>query len=65
MKVKYSKVIVGLVILLVAAYTSGALYAFIKTGSEPTVLTTAFYAFATGELWMLKDIAKAKQEREL
>jgi len=61
-KAKYSKVIVALVIILNAAFAVGALWVFAKVGSEPTALITAWFAFTTGELWMLSNIKKRDQE---
>ena len=57
---RFSKWIVALVILLNAAFTVAALYVFLRVGSEPTVLIGCWFAFTTGELWMLAGIRKAK-----
>ena len=57
---KYSRFIVALVILLNAAFAFSTLYVFLRTSSEPVVLIGAWFAFTTGELWMLKDIKKTK-----
>ena len=59
-KVKYSKFIVALVIFLNTAFAFSALYVFLKTSSEPSTLIAAWFAFTTGELWILKDIKKSK-----
>ena len=59
-KVKYSKFIVTLVILLNTAFAFSTLYVFLRTSSEPTTLIAAWFAFTTGELWLLKDIKKSK-----
>lgn len=59
---KYSKVIVALVILLNAAFAAGALVVFFKIGSEPTALIAAWFSFTTGELWLLSGIKKRDQE---
>ena len=61
-KVKYSKFIVAMVIVLNAVFAFSTLYVFLRTSSEPTVLIGAWFAFTTGELWMLKDIKKSKIE---
>ena len=57
---RYSKWIVALVILLNVGFTGAVLYLFLRTGSEPTVLIGCWFAFTTGELWMLAGIRKAK-----
>lgn len=56
-----SKRILFLVILSIFVFTGLAMYVQIKSGIElsPT-LTTCFYAFCTGELWMLSNIKKSK-----
>lgn len=56
-----SKVIIAFVIVSLFAYTGLAMFVQIKSGVElsPT-LTTCFFAFCTGELWMLSTIKKAK-----
>ena len=59
-KVKYSKFIVMLVILLNTAFAFATLYLFLKTSGEPTALIAAWFAFTTGELWILKDIKKTE-----
>ena len=60
----YSKVIVAVVITLNALFTTAVLYAFLKTGSEPSTLITAWFAFTTGELFMLSSIKKVKENRK-
>lgn len=58
--IKFSKVIVGLVIAANVAFTVAVLYIFLLTGVEPVALIAAWFAFSTGELWML---AKIKQQK--
>jgi len=55
---KFSKTIVALVILLNVAFTAAVLYIFLKIGSEPMTLIGCWFAFTTGELWMLASIKK-------
>ena len=55
---RYSKVIVALVILLNVVFTAATLYVFLRTGSEPSALIAAWFAFTTGELWFLAGIKK-------
>ena len=61
---KFSKFVVALVILLNTGFTGAVLFLFLRTGSEPTVLIAAWFAFTTGELWLLAGITKAKQKGE-
>lgn len=57
---KFSKKIVALIILLNVSFTVAVLYTFLKVGSEPTSLIVAWFAFTTGELWLLSGITKTK-----
>lgn len=57
---KFSKWIVVLVIALNVIFSAAVLYVFLKTGSEPSTLVTAWFAFTTGELWALSSIKKKK-----
>jgi len=57
---KFSKIIVFLIILLNVLFTTGVLYVFLRVGSEPATLIGAWFAFTTGELWMLSSIKKKK-----
>ena len=59
-KKRFSKFIVALVVAMNIAFTIAVLYVFLKTSSEPTALVGAWFAFTTGELWMLSSIKKAK-----
>jgi len=61
-KKQFSKFVVTLIILLNTAFTAGTLYVFLRVGSEPTALIAAWFAFTTGELWMLSGITKKKIE---
>lgn len=56
-----SKFIIIFVILSLFVYTGFAMWVQIRSGVElsPT-LTTCFYAFCTGELWLLASIKKTK-----
>ena len=60
----FSKLIVALVILLNTGFAIGVLLVFLKVGSEPTALIAAWFAFTTGELWMLAGIKKRKLKEE-
>lgn len=59
-KVKFSKLIVTAVVLLNVGFTAAVLYTFLRVGSEPTTLIAAWFAFTTGELWILSGVTKAK-----
>jgi hypothetical protein len=59
---KFSKVIVALVIILNVFFTGAVLYVFLRTYTEPTVLIGCWFAFTTGELWMLAKIKREERE---
>ena len=57
----------SLVLAIVAAnivFTVAVLWVFLQTGSEPTALVAAWFAFTTGELWLLAGIKKEKLKGE-
>jgi len=60
----FSKFIVTVVILLNILFTAAVLYTFLKVGSEPMTLIGCWFAFTTGELWMLSSIKKSKIKKE-
>jgi hypothetical protein len=64
-KVKYSKFIVFLVILLNTIFATATLYAFIKVGSEPVTLIGAWFSFTVSELWLLSGIKKKEIDKEV
>lgn len=64
MKVKYSKVIVALVIILNAAFAAAVLLVYYRIGTEPTALIAAWFGFTTGELMMLAGIKRREQGPE-
>lgn len=57
---QFSKFIVTLVLFLNVTFTSVVLYIFLKTSAEPTVLIGCWFAFTTGELWLLATVKKDK-----
>ncbi|NLI59638.1 MAG: hypothetical protein GX387_14235 [Clostridium sp.] len=59
---KFSKLIVALVILLNAAFTVAVLFIFYRVGTEPTTLIGAWFGFTTVELWALAGIKKREIE---
>lgn len=64
MKRSFSKFIVALVIILNVAFAAAVLVVFAMTGAEPAALVVAWFAFTTGELWLLSGIKKTKIEQE-
>jgi hypothetical protein len=63
-KNRFSKFIVTGVILLNILFTAAVLYVFLQTGSEPMTLIGCWFAFTTGELWMLSSIKKSKVKKK-
>lgn len=63
-KRSFAKIIVPLVIILNVLFTAAVLYIFLQTSSEPTTLIGCWFAFTTGELWMLASIKKTKVKNE-
>ena len=59
----FSKLIITLVVLMNIIFTSAVLNVFLKTASEPVALVGAWFAFTTGELWMLSSIKKEKVKK--
>ncbi len=55
---KFSKSIVRFIILSNVTFTIIVLYIFYTTGSEPIALIGAWFAFTTGELFLLAGIRK-------
>jgi threonine/homoserine efflux transporter RhtA len=51
---------VALVVLLNTGFAGAVLYLFLRTGSEPMTLIGCWFAFTTGELWLLSGITKEK-----
>ncbi len=63
-KNRFSKFLVTMVILLNILFTVAVLYVFLQTGSEPVTLIGCWFAFTTGELWMLSSIKKTKVRKD-
>lgn len=59
---KFSKWVVSTIIALNVIFTAAVLYIFLKIGSEPSTLITAWFAFTTGELWALAAIKRKEVE---
>lgn len=58
--IKFSKFIVAAVIILNIIFTAAVLYVFLRIGNEPITLIGCWFAFTTGELWMLSSIKKSE-----
>lgn len=61
---KFSKLIVALVITLNVMFTVAVLFVFCRVGSEPATLIGAWFGFTTVELWALAGIKKKKVETQ-
>lgn len=61
---RFASIIVLLVIGLNVWFTREIMMLMRDTSFEPTALIAAWFAFTTGELWMLKDIKKKKIDKE-
>jgi len=61
---KFSKLIVTLVILLNVTFAVAVLYIFYRIGVEPTALIAAWFGFTTVELWALAGIKKKEIEKQ-
>lgn len=61
---KYSKLIVVLVILLNVGFTGAVLHLFLRTGNEPSTLIGCWFGFTTVELWSLSKITREKVRTE-
>ena len=61
---KFSKVIVAVVVVLNVIFTTAVLMVYWHTGSEPAALIAAWFSFTTGELWMLSCIKKTETKTE-
>jgi len=61
---KFSKILVASIVITNIIFTIAVLWIFLQTGSEPMTLIGAWFAFTTGELWMLAGIKKAKIKEE-
>ena len=62
---KFSKVIVSLIVLMNAAFTIAVLYVFCRIGTEPMTLIGAWFGFTTVELWALAGIKKKEVEKQI
>lgn len=63
-KGSFSKTLIVAIVLLNIVFTAAVLFVFAKTSAEPTVLVGCWFAFTTGELWLLAGIKKSKIKKE-
>lgn len=61
---RFSKFIVVLVILLNIIFTASVLYIYLKVQNEPTTLIMSWFAFTTGELWLMASIKKKEVDND-
>jgi hypothetical protein len=59
----FSKVVVALIVLLYVVFSGAVLFVYWHTGSEPVALVGAWFAFTTGELFMVAKIKRTKIEK--
>lgn len=52
------------IILINTLFTVACLYVFLRTGGEPTTLIGCWFAFTTGELWLMATIKKENISRK-
>lgn len=62
-KKDFSKKVVAGVIMMNIVFTAVIFLLFLKVGSEPVALITAWFSFTTIELWSLSNITKKKIEK--
>ena len=61
---KYSKLIILIIILSNVIFTSSVLYIFYKLEQEPTGLIIAWFGFCTGELAIMGSIKKREVTKD-
>jgi len=73
---RFSKIIIIAVIIMVLIFTGCIVYVFYKKGAEPTVIIASFFTFMTGEVLALaklklseisiegKNIKKEEEEKK-
>ena len=62
---RFSKILIAGIVTANATFTIAVLYIFLVAGSEPVTLIGCWFAFTTGELWMLSSIKKSKVKKEV
>lgn len=61
---RFSKVVIVAVIIIVFIFTGVILYIYNNKASEPTTIITAFFAFMTGEVLALAKLKLAEIDNE-
>ncbi len=61
----YSKIIVSAIIVVNILFTLCIMILFLKKGSEPVALISAWFSFTTVELWNLAKIKTKKIDKEI
>ena len=61
---RFSKIIILIVIIMVLVFTGCVLFTFNRQGNEPTSIITAFFAFMTGEVLALAKLKLTEIETE-
>ena len=61
---RFSKIVIIAVIIMVLIFTGSVLYIFDRKSAEPNVIITAFFAFMTGEVLALAKLKLAEIETE-
>lgn len=59
---RFSKKLITAIVALNVAFSGAVLACFWHTGSEPSILVGAWFAFTTGELWALASIKKKEKK---
>ena len=62
-KKEYSKIIVSAIIIVNIIFTIGIMMLFLKKGSEPVALISAWFSFTTVELWNLARLNRHKRDK--
>lgn len=63
-KVKYSKVLVAVIVTLNIIFTAAVLFVFYHTGNEPVALVTAWFGTWTAEMLALAGIKRMEIRKE-
>ena len=61
----FSKALVAFIVILNILFTIAVLVVFWHTQTEPVALIGAWFAFTTGELWLVAKIKREKIEKEV
>ena len=63
-KIKFSKKIVSLIVVLNVLFAAAVLYIFFRNSTEPTTLIISWFAFTTGELFLVAQIKNKEEKKE-